>query len=91
MVWFKNKYPAVPLFHMAKVTPEAMGDYTIEKMLRSCEGRRVEVTEEQLCKAYETLDSGDDGGGEVSLVALGNPHLRYVQMIILSLPVVELV
>ena len=63
---------------MANVTPEAMGDDKIECMLRSCGGRRVEVTAEHLCGAYETLDSGNDGSDDISLVALGNPHLRYV-------------
>ena len=61
---------------MANVTPEATGGDEIEKMLRSCGGRRVEVTAEHLCGAYRALDSGDDGGDDVSLVALGNPHLR---------------
>lgn len=65
-----------PLFHMANVTPEAMGDDTIDKMLYNCGGRKVEVTKEDLCKAYETLDSGNDGSDDISLVALGNPHLR---------------
>jgi hypothetical protein len=53
-----------------------MGEDKIEKMLLSCGERRVEVTAEHLCGAYETLDSGNDGGDDVSLVALGNPHLR---------------
>lgn len=61
---------------MANVTPEAMGEDKIEKMLRSCGERRVEVTAEHLCAAHEALDSGNDGGDDVSLVALGNPHLR---------------
>mmetsp|Transcript_3508 Transcript_3508/g.6404 ORF Transcript_3508/g.6404 Transcript_3508/m.6404 type:complete len:220 (+) Transcript_3508:991-1650(+) len=69
---------SAPLFHMANVTPEAMGVDTIEKMLLSCGERRVEVTKEDLCKSYETLDSGKDDGDDVSLVALGNPHLRSV-------------
>jgi predicted aconitase len=74
------KFSTVPLFHMANITPEATGDDTIKKMLSSCGERRVEVTSKHLCEAYEILDSGDDGGEEVSLVALGNPHLRYVRM-----------
>lgn len=62
---------------MANVTPEAIGKSTIERMLHSCEGRqRVEVTAEHLCTAYETLDSGKDGSNDISLIALGNPHLR---------------
>ena len=60
---------------MANITPEAMGDATIDEMLLSCGERRVEVTKEDLCKSYETLDSGNDGNADVSLVALGNPHL----------------
>lgn len=63
---------------MANVTPEAIGSDTIETMLRSCGGRRVEVTVEHLCLAYKTLDSGNDGSDDISLIALGNPHLRYV-------------
>ena len=61
---------------MANVTPEAIGKNTIERMLQSCGGRRVEVTAEHLCTAYETLDSGNDGSDDISLIALGNPHLR---------------
>jgi len=61
---------------MANVTPEAMGEDKIEKMLRYCRERRVEVTAEHLCAANKALDSGNDGGDDVSLVALGNPHLR---------------
>jgi len=67
-----------PLFHMANVTPEAMGDATINQMIKNCRGKQVEATKEDLCKAYETLDGGNDGDGDISLVALGNPHLRYV-------------
>ena len=70
---------SAPLFHMANVTPEAMGDTTINKMMQNCRGKQVEVTKEDLCKAYNTLDSGNDGNEDmISLVALGNPHLRYV-------------
>jgi predicted aconitase len=65
---------------MANVTPEAMGDDAVKKMLSSCGESRAEVRAEHLCEAYEILDSGDDGGEDVSLVALGNPHLRYVRM-----------
>ena len=48
-------------------------------MMQNCRGKQVEVTKEDLCKAYNTLDSGNDGNEDmISLVALGNPHLRYV-------------
>merc|ERR1712194_677033 len=49
-----------PLFHMANITPEAMGEDTISKMLVSCGERRVEVTKEDLIKSYETLDGDKD-------------------------------
>lgn len=60
---------------MANVTPEAIEDNSIQQMLLSCGKRPVEVTKEQLRIAYETLDSGKDDNDDVSLVALGNPHL----------------
>lgn len=69
-------FRAAPMFHMANITPEAMGDDTVSEMLLSCGERRVEVTKRQLCDSYETLDSGKGDGDDVSLVALGNPHLR---------------
>ncbi len=62
-----------PLFHMANVTPEAMGND--KQLLSSCEERKVEVTIEDLCNAYQTLDSGKDDNDKVDVVALGNPHL----------------
>jgi len=65
-----------PLFHMAKITPETMGDITVTKMIDNCADKYVEVTKKDLCHAYETLDSGNEN--DISLVALGNPHLRYV-------------
>jgi hypothetical protein len=55
-----------------------MGDATINQMIKNCRGKQVEATKEDLCKAYETLDGGNDGDGDIALVALGNPHLRYV-------------
>ncbi len=72
---------AAPLFHMAKVTPEAMGGDGLKSMLHSCGEKRIEVTLDMLRKAYMMLDSGNDGSDDVSLVALGNPHLRYEQLI----------
>jgi len=63
---------------MANITPEAMGDDRVNSMLHSCGDKRVEVTMDMLRKSYMTLDSGNDGNDDVSLVALGNPHLRYV-------------
>mmetsp|Transcript_2206 Transcript_2206/g.4701 ORF Transcript_2206/g.4701 Transcript_2206/m.4701 type:complete len:280 (-) Transcript_2206:9-848(-) len=71
---------SAPLFHMANITPEAMGDDTIDEMLLSCGERRVEVTKEDLCKSYITLDSGNDGNADISLVALGNPHLSVEEL-----------
>ena len=70
-----------PLFHMANITPEAMGNDKVDSMLHSCGEKRVELTMDMLRKSYMTLDSGNDGNDDVSLVALGNPHLRYVQLI----------
>ena len=70
-----------PLFHMANITPEAMGNDKVDLMLHSCGEKRVEITMDMLRKSYMTLDSGNDGNDDVSLVALGNPHLRYVQLI----------
>lgn len=64
---------------MVNVTPEAIGNDTVQKMLHLCGGRQVSVTREHLCNAYNTLDSGKDDDDDISLVALGNPHLRYVQ------------
>ena len=69
-----------PLFHMAKITPEATENMTVTKMIDTCADKYIEVTKEDLCNAYETLDSGNDGQNDISLVALGNPHLRYVCM-----------
>lgn len=63
---------------MANVTPEAMGD--VEEMVLSCGGRRVEVTKDDLCNAYKTLDSGNDGSDDVSLIAVGNPHLSLEEL-----------
>ena len=63
---------------MANITPEAMGDDRVNSMLNSCGDKRVEVTMDMLRKSYMTLDSGNDGNDDVSLVALGNPHLRCV-------------
>jgi len=71
-----------PLFHMAKITPETMGVMTVTKMIDNCADKYVEVTKKDLCHAYETLDSGNDDQEDVSLIALGNPHLRYVIMFI---------
>lgn len=71
---------SAPLFHMADVTPEAMGDDVIKQMLLSCGDRRLEVTKDDLCKSYETLDSGNNGSDDVSLVALGNPHLSVQEL-----------
>jgi len=65
-----------PLFHMAQITPEAMDNITVNTMIDNCDDKYVEVTKEDLCNAYETLDSGNEN--DISLVALGNPHLRYV-------------
>jgi predicted aconitase len=70
-----------PLFHMANITPEAMGNDKVDLMLHSCGEKRVDITMDMLRKSYMTLDSGNDGNDDVSLVALGNPHLRYVQLI----------
>lgn len=66
---------------MANVTPEAMGGDRLKSMLHSCGEKRIEVTIDMLRKSYIMLDSGNDGTDDVSLVALGNPHLRYVQLI----------
>eukprot|EP00581_Thalassiosira_minuscula_P002860 CAMPEP_0183738050 /NCGR_PEP_ID=MMETSP0737-20130205/53680_1 /TAXON_ID=385413 /ORGANISM="Thalassiosira miniscula, Strain CCMP1093" /LENGTH=657 /DNA_ID=CAMNT_0025972497 /DNA_START=5 /DNA_END=1975 /DNA_ORIENTATION=+ len=71
---------SAPLFHMANITPEAIGDDTIQRLLQSCGERRVEVTKADLCKSYETLDSGKGDGDDVSLVALGNPHLSLEEL-----------
>ena len=70
-----------PLFHMANVTPEAMGDDVIEKYLSCCEStRRVNVTIDDVRNSYETLDSGKDGIEKVDVVALGNPHLSLTEL-----------
>ena len=69
-----------PLFHMANITPEAMGDDVIQKFLLSCEERKVEVTKDDLCHSYQTLDSGMDGNDKVDTVALGNPHLSVEEL-----------
>lgn len=65
---------------MANVTPEAIGNEKIKKMIHNFCQKRVEVTTEMLHRSYKTLDSGNDGNHDVSLVALGNPHLRYVDL-----------
>jgi len=69
-----------PLFHMAHVTPEAIGNDTVKSLLVSCEANRVEATIIDVCNAYETLDSGKDGNDKVDLVALGNPHLSVEEL-----------
>ena len=66
---------------MAKITPEATENMTVNMMIDNCADKYVEVTKKDLCNAYETLDSGNDGKNDISLVALGNPHLRYVIML----------
>ena len=63
---------------MANITPEATGDNAIRQMMVSSGRRRVEVTKWGLVQAYDTLDGGQDETDDVSLVLLGNPHLRYV-------------
>jgi predicted aconitase len=68
-----------PLFHMANVTPEAMGNDVISGMMQSC-GRRIEVLKEDVMEAYMTLDSGKKSGDQISLVALGNPHLSLEEL-----------
>ena len=69
-----------PLFHMPNITPEAIGDDMVQKLLLSCEERQVEVTKEDLCNSYQTLDSGKDGNDKVDVVALGNPHLSVEEL-----------
>jgi len=69
-----------PLFHMSNITPEAMGDSVINEMIQSCGDRRIEVSKEDVMGAYTTLDSGKQSGDEISLVALGNPHLSVEEM-----------
>jgi len=75
---------AAPLFHMANITPEAMGDDRISEMLLSFDGRRVEVTKKDLCESYKTLDSGRGDSDDIALVALGNPHLRCALYLVYS-------
>mmetsp|Transcript_2973 Transcript_2973/g.5306 ORF Transcript_2973/g.5306 Transcript_2973/m.5306 type:complete len:624 (+) Transcript_2973:161-2032(+) len=69
-----------PLFHMANITPEAMGDNVINDMIQACGDKRVQVSKEDVVKAYTTLDSGKQSGDDISLVALGNPHLSVEEM-----------
>lgn len=64
-----------PLFHMAHITPEAMGSDVIDQMIDSCGEMRIEVTKEAFVQAYMMLDSGRESGDDISLVSLGNPHL----------------
>lgn len=60
---------------MANITPEATGEDVIQKLLCSCQDRRVLLTKDDLRHAYETLDGEDDGDNSIDLVSLGNPHL----------------
>jgi predicted aconitase len=69
-----------PMFHMANITPEAIGNTLINGMIQSCGERRIEVSKEDVMKAYITLDSGKESGDEISLVALGNPHLSIEEL-----------
>ena len=69
-----------PLFHMSQITPEAKGVRIINDMMQSCGDRQVEVSKEDVVEAYATLDSGKQCGDEISLVALGNPHLSVEEM-----------
>ena len=71
-----------PLFHMANVTPEAMGEEAVKNlMMKISSDRRVVATKEDLKLAYETLDGGRDVSSDaVHLVALGNPHLSLTEL-----------
>eukprot|EP00804_Cyclotella_cryptica_P027084 CCRYP_013618-RA/>CCRYP_013618-RA protein AED:0.15 eAED:0.15 QI:404/1/1/1/1/1/2/2466/610 len=69
-----------PLFHMANVTPEAMGDDVVQELLLSCCHKREIVTKDHLIHAYETLDDGTGDSDEIHLVALGNPHLSLTEL-----------
>lgn len=71
-----------PLFHMANVTPEAMGEEVVKNlMMKISSDRRVVATKEDLKLAYETLDGGRDVSSDaVHLVALGNPHLSLTEL-----------
>ena len=69
-----------PLFHLANITPEAREMSDIEGMLASCGDKKVVVSKQDLLHAYETLDSGRGDGDEISLVALGNPHLSRTEL-----------
>ncbi|KAL7549218.1 hypothetical protein ACHAWF_012486 [Thalassiosira exigua] len=75
---------SAPMFHMAGITPEATDCVTIKEMILSCGDRRVVVSKELLHESYETLDSGNDGSDDISLVALGNPHLSVSELKTLS-------
>ena len=69
-----------PLFHMANITPEAMGNNLIGDMMQYCGERRIKVSKADVVEAIMTLDSGRDSGDDISLVALGNPHLSVEEM-----------
>jgi predicted aconitase len=69
-----------PMFHMANITPEAIGDNLITDMILSCGARKIEISKEDVIKAYISLDSGKESGDEISLVALGNPHLSVEEL-----------
>jgi len=73
-----------PLFHLANITPEAQEMSDIEGMLASCGDNKVVVSKQDLLHAYETLDSGKGDGDDISLVALGNPHLSKTELHCLS-------
>ena len=69
-----------PLFHLAYITPEAQDRNDIEDMLASCGDKKVVVSKQDLLRAYDTLDSGKGDGEDISLVALGNPHLSRTEL-----------
>uniref|UniRef100_A0A7S3V6S8 DUF521 domain-containing protein n=1 Tax=Chaetoceros debilis TaxID=122233 RepID=A0A7S3V6S8_9STRA len=70
-----------PLFHMAKVTPEAVNDDILKGMVDGCRDN-VEVTIQDLSHAHAMLDSGKNNHSDsrVDLVALGNPHLSISEL-----------
>ena len=50
----------VPLFHMAKITPEAKDEVTVNAMKQSCLQNRVEIQMNHIETAIHALDSGRD-------------------------------
>jgi len=69
-----------PLIHIAGITPEANDPSTVKAFIDNCDRPTRVVSLHDLQETFDALDSAKaDGGEEVDLVALGNPHLSLTE------------